>query len=203
MVVDYWKYTKVDLLEYSKTVEHYDGIVSAVVDEVVKFKNFGFQPTNTFIFGYSFGGQVALGVGRDASSKIGGKVDMVHACEPTSLGFPNAPDSKLSGTTVQCIHTDSIYFGTMKRDCHQDWNMGNCGLTQSIMSNTTSHGQCPLYYNSAFTHDFLAIERPTACTVPSQLATYPSGFKMGYMETNRAVTGQLYAKTSPVYPFTA
>lgn len=60
VVVDYWKYTKVDLLEYSKTVEHYDGIVSAVVDEVVKFKDFGFQPTNTFIFGYSFGGQVAL-----------------------------------------------------------------------------------------------------------------------------------------------
>lgn len=201
MVVDYWKYTKVDLSKFAEVFLHYEGIVTSIVNEVVAFNKRGFTAANTYFFGFSFGGQVAMGVGRKVSSKIGGKVNKVHVCDPTALGFPVTDASKDAGVNVQCIHTNSVFWGTKKRDCHQDWNMGNCGLIQSSNENVTSHMQCPLFYNSAFNNNFLAIPKPDACITPTTLGAYQSGFKMGYNEV-RTPTGEFYAKTGILPPYT-
>lgn len=39
-------------------------------------------------------------------------------------------DFKLSAQNVQCIHTNSGDKGTRHFNCHQNWRLGNCGLTQ-------------------------------------------------------------------------
>lgn len=46
------------------------------------------------------------------------------------MGFPVTEDSKKSAKKVKCIHTNTAFFGTAKRDCHEDWNMGKCGWDQ-------------------------------------------------------------------------
>lgn len=202
VLVDYTKYTNVDINKIPETRVHYDPIVNAIVDEVVVFNKKGFLPANIYFFGFGYGAQVALGVGRSVSGKIGGKVSRVDVCEPTNqIIFPLTPDSKLSANYVQCIHTNSIMFGTTKRDCHQDWNMGDCGNYQAIRENVTSHFLCPTYYNSAFSNNFAATTMPTGCVAPTTLGVYPTGFKMGYTET-RTATGEFYAKTSLFYPYT-
>lgn len=199
-MVDYWKYTNVELTKYPEVVLHYDGIEKSVSKEVLAFNVKGFTAANTYFFGFSFGGQVALGVGRSVSSKMG-LVNQVHVCEPTSIGFPVTKDSKLSGTNVQCIHTNSLFFGTMKRDCHQDWNMGNCGMYQNPAVNITSHLQCPLFYNSAFKNSFKAIAKPDECKLMATLGTYQDGYKMGLNEPT-INKGEFYAKTSILPPYT-
>ncbi len=39
-------------------------------------------------------------------------------------------DFKLSAQNVQCIHTNSGDKGTRHFTCHQNWRLGNCGVTQ-------------------------------------------------------------------------
>lgn len=202
VLVDYWKYTNVELAKYPEVALHFDGIIKAVANEVVTFNKRGFTAANTFFFGFSIGAQVALAVGREVSGNIGGKVARVDACDPTSLGIPVAwtKDSTLSAVNVQCIHTNSLFFGTTKRDCHQDWDMGNCGLHQTINVNITSHLQCPIFYNSAFKNDFPAMAKPAACATPTKLGVYDAGYKMGYAQT-KFPQGEFYAKTSLLSPY--
>ena len=61
-------------------------------------------------------------------------------CEPAGPGFDNDNEEpKLAGKNVQCIHT-SIDLGTTSRKCHQDWLMGNCGISQPAAGTYTNHG---------------------------------------------------------------
>lgn len=108
-------------------------------------------------------------------------------------------DPQNAAKNVQCIHT-SNNLGTSERKCHQDWLMGNCGRNQpgaqdvsaaicfllnncpdSIMS---SHSLCPVFYNSAFTNDFLADTKQN-CRSNRIAKNLPKGFKMGCMESRR------------------
>lgn len=68
VVPDYWVYT--NNADYFAIVPHYAGIESAVLAEVLAFQADGFTAGNTFFVGFSFGSQVALGVGRDLPTKI-------------------------------------------------------------------------------------------------------------------------------------
>lgn len=54
------------------------------------------------------------------------------ACEPAGPGFDNTTtvDPQQAALEVQCIHTDADLLGTYKRNCDQDWLMGDCGKTQ-------------------------------------------------------------------------
>lgn len=193
-------YTRRPILEYWDALVHYEGIVAAVTDEVANFLKRGFSLENTFFFGFSLGAQIAMEVGRQLKGRTGRQVKRLDLCDPTGIGFPVTQDSKLSGTNVQCIHTNSMMCGTKKRDCHQDWNMGRCGYRQPLTKTTTSHWQCPEFYISAFENDFLAIERPDHCRATERLGNISPGFKMGYHE-NRMPLGEFYANTTKDPPF--
>lgn len=104
---------------------------------------------------------------------------------------------------VQCIHT-STDKGTTKRNCHQDWIMGECGKDQPAASDPPfgNHGLCPHFYNSAFENDFCAVHKPKSCSSSRAVTTIPKKYKMGYMENRTSlVRGDLFALTSEKYPY--
>ena len=125
-------------------------------------------------------------------------------CEPTAVGFPVVKDSKLSANNVQCIHTNTGGFGTPQRNCHQDWSMGVCGQYQVAQGPYPkgSHGLCPFFYNSAFENNFYAVTKSPACLSTKQAKSWPTKFKMGYLEDRFVnVTGEFFAETTKAYPY--
>lgn len=88
-----------------------------------------------------------------------------------------------SAKFVQCIHT-SYDKGTNKRDCHQNWHLGYCGMNQIAAGPYPlgSHGLCPYFYNSAFSNQFVAIPKPAHCSTSQRLPPKISdGMAMGYV----------------------
>lgn len=53
-------------------------------------------------------------------------------CDPAGPSFPayTSADPKLGAMESQCIHTAAGRLGTIERNCHQDWLMGDCGVLQ-------------------------------------------------------------------------
>lgn len=53
-------------------------------------------------------------------------------CDPAGPGFDgtNTSNPTTAALNSQCIHTASGGYGTRERNCHQNWNMGNCGESQ-------------------------------------------------------------------------
>lgn len=53
-------------------------------------------------------------------------------CDPAGPGFDGTNTSSpiTAALNSQCIHTASGGYGTRERNCHQNWNMGNCGESQ-------------------------------------------------------------------------
>lgn len=106
----------------------------------------------------------------------------------------NQPNHREAAQNVQCIHT-SRDKGTRFYNCHQDWRLGNCGLTQVASNNPPlgSHGLCPYMYVNAFDNDFYAIIKPDDC-VSKRMANYwPPKYKMGYMEKRKWYTFLIYS----------
>uniref|UniRef100_A0A182PTT6 Lipase domain-containing protein n=1 Tax=Anopheles epiroticus TaxID=199890 RepID=A0A182PTT6_9DIPT len=143
----------------------------------------GVQFERTFLFGFSFGAQLALDVG----SRIGSReLEAIDTCDMAGPGFDTdrafkQMDFRNAAKNVQCIHT-SIDKGTkFPNKCHQNWRMGLCGLRQAAAGPPPlgSHGLCPVFYNLAFKYQFLAQPKPLD-----------------------EVRGELFAQTSDVYPYT-
>ncbi|XP_055685646.1 inactive pancreatic lipase-related protein 1-like [Lutzomyia longipalpis] len=215
--MDYSHYTQTaSYIEYPIIVTQFDGIRDVLKNEMEDLRTFGFDPSLTYMFGMSFGSQVVL----QAAGLLTQKIKEIDACDPAQVGFlpyPITPDPKLSADNVQCIHTSGDK-GTVQRYCHQDWNMGHCGLYQDAagLNPLNDHGTCPIFYNSAFRNNFNAIPMPLECLLPKFLqildfrslanCVYPSGFKMGYMQRDKQGVcgpngGNLYAKTTATYPY--
>lgn len=111
------------------------------------------------------------------------------ACDMAGPGFDhrsNQPNHRDAAQNVQCIHT-SRDKGTRFYNCHQDWRLGNCGLTQVASNNPPlgSHGLCPYMYVNAFDHEFMAIDKPNDCSSKRMATYWPEHFKMGYMEKRK------------------
>uniref|UniRef100_A0A904A6K7 Lipase domain-containing protein n=1 Tax=Anopheles quadriannulatus TaxID=34691 RepID=A0A904A6K7_ANOQN len=167
----------------------------------------GVQFGRTFVFGFSFGAQLALDVG----SRIGGQeLEAIDTCDMAGPGFDSdrafkVMDFRNAAKNVQCVHT-SIDKGTkFPNKCHQNWRMGQCGLRQAAAGPPPlgSHGLCPVFYNLAFKYQFLAQPKPLECVSLGEVATYPRNYRMGYMETRKSeVRGELFAQTSDVFPYT-
>lgn len=103
-----------------------------------------------------------------------------------TVNSSNQPNHREAAQNVQCIHT-SRDKGTRFYNCHQDWRLGNCGLTQ-VASNSPplgSHGLCPYMYVNAFEHEFYAIIKPDDCVSKRMATFWPAKFKMGYMEKRK------------------
>lgn len=81
--------------------------------------------------------------------------------------------------------------------------MGNCGFEQEAAADPPfgSHGLCPHFYNSAFEHDFCAVEKPLVCLSNRVVYDVPNRYRMGYMENRTLVRGDLFALTSDKYPY--
>ncbi|XP_053681239.1 uncharacterized protein LOC128732102 [Anopheles nili] len=167
----------------------------------------GIQYERLFLFGFSFGAQLALDVG----TRIGGReIEAIDTCDMAGPGFDNdrlfkQADFRQAAKNVQCIHT-SIDKGTkFPNKCHQNWRMGQCGLRQAAAGPPPlgSHGLCPVFYNLAFKYQFLAQPKPLECVSLGDTAGYPRNYRMGYMESRKSeVRGELFAQTSDVYPYT-
>lgn len=103
-------------------------------------------------------------------------------------GFENRQVSDVSeaAQNVQCIHTSNSY-GTSRRNCTQNWNMGICGHSQlgAMPFPKGSHGLCPYFYTAAFKHDFIAQKNIYGCSEQRAANSYPEHFRMGYMETRK------------------
>ncbi|XP_058458321.1 uncharacterized protein LOC131434963 [Malaya genurostris] len=165
----------------------------------------GFDPNNGYLYGFSFGANLALGAAKDFGAKKIGEIDV---CEIVGMAFDSSysgsPNHRKAAKNVQCLHTSRQYGTKYRSSCHQDWILGDCGDKQlaAPLSSFGSHGVCPLFYNSAFEHDFLAVENEKNCTADQEAENWPNGFKMGYRETRKSqVRGQLFAPTYGSFPF--
>ncbi|GAB0097839.1 hypothetical protein DMENIID0001_135140 [Sergentomyia squamirostris] len=189
--------------DYLKLVEQFNGILEVLHEQLVSYGDSGLLPSQTYMFGFSIGAHLCL----QSASMLGERVvKEIDVCDPAGIGFLDMPDARISAENVQCIHTSSDK-GTLQRNCHQNWNMGNCGVTQIAAGPYPrgSHGLCPYFYNSAFRNTFRAIPRPITCLLclvcPPE-TEYPDNFQMGFMETRKhTVLGTLYAETSGSYPY--
>uniref|UniRef100_T1DIE1 Putative triacylglycerol lipase n=1 Tax=Psorophora albipes TaxID=869069 RepID=T1DIE1_9DIPT len=202
--MDYGKYSLNDDY-FGRLVPKFEIVVEALLNRLELMEKDGFDPANGFMFGFSFGSQSAIEAGRRFGFHKMGRID---ACDPAGPGFDSdrnfsSLDPKLAAKNVQCIHTSNDK-GTFRRDCHQDWDMGNCGNSQPASGPYPkgSHGLCPYFYNSAFTHEFRAIPKPKECTSFRAATHIPTDFRMGYLsDANSTIIGDFYARTTKHYPY--
>lgn len=126
------------------------------------------------------------------------------ACEPagflfypSTMFFNNTASATRSAQNVQCIHTSGMY-GTLQRDCDQDWMMGDCGLYQKGILMPGFYGQivvpyfpfnhmiCPTIYTAAFENDFPAVDNKCCLSKRrANITDLPPGYKMGYMQKDK------------------
>ncbi|XP_055708780.1 uncharacterized protein LOC129805004 [Phlebotomus papatasi] len=198
-------YTIYSAESYFRLVRHFDAIAEVLTRKLCDLELIGLPPAVGFLFGFSYGGQLVSEAGR----RVGpGRIKEIDICDMAGPGFESKtpPNHSLAAENVQCIHT-SRDKGIRYSTCHQDWKMGNCGLTQDAAGKPPlgSHGLCPYFYNIAFKYDFFAIPRPTVCASKSSgiAGAYPTGYKMGYLENRKGtVRGELFATTTKHYPYT-
>ena len=195
-------YDKFAYLRYPYLKGNFQGIKNMLVNKLMSLENNGFDPSNAYMYGFSFGAHVVLEAGKSYGTQLIKEIDV---CDPSGPLFKARTNHRIAAQNVQCLHTSADY-GTKQRDnCHQNWFLGDCGNFQdsSYLSPFKSHGVCPTLYNAAFEHDFYAVAKGIYCKNADDLSiTWPDGFKMGYMETRKEmVDGQLFAETYAEYPF--
>lgn len=71
--MNYSSYSK--NFNYFGMVSDFYNIVDILVDKLHQFVQEEFIPENIFIFGFSFGGQIALEAGRKFGKKLIGRID--------------------------------------------------------------------------------------------------------------------------------
>ncbi|XP_050093943.1 lipase member H-like [Anopheles aquasalis] len=191
-------------IDYFTVVQQVDGIARTIEKKVRQLFTYGMTPAKGMLYAFSLGAPIAFQTGRNLAPL---KLSRIDACDPVGVGFDlNTTYTALNildtATNVQCIHTSSDY-GTTRRVCQKDWLMGYCGWFQYAAGIKTSHGLCPDFYNAAFWVDFPAIANPFNCPTTRAISSWPTGFKMGYFmpQNNPTLIGDLFAKTSPNYPF--
>ncbi|XP_058828956.1 uncharacterized protein LOC131688607 [Topomyia yanbarensis] len=201
--MNYNNYSQVS--NYLRLRRNFNDIQNVLKRKLIFLEQQGFDPDNGYLFGFSFGANLVLGAAKDFGAK---KIREIDVCEIIGMAFDssysNSPNHRKAAKNVQCLHTSRQYGTKYLSSCHQDWILGDCGEKQEAapLSSFGSHGVCPLFYNSAFDHDFLAVENQSNCTADQEAENWPSGFKMGYMETRKSqVRGQLFAPTYGSFPF--
>ncbi|XP_055589388.1 uncharacterized protein LOC129741665 [Uranotaenia lowii] len=189
---------------FSVLLPNFDGLANLLVQFLRRLETLGFDAGNGLLFGFSFGGQLVLEAGRRLGTQKLGRIDV---CEPAGPGFDDngtysAAILKNSAKKVQCIYT-GLMFSSLNRNCHVNWKMGFCGISQPASGAVLSdHNICPYFYNSAFENRFPAMAKPLYCLSTKAAISWPQNFRMGFFcDVNSGATGDFYAKTSSVFPY--
>jgi len=178
---------------YMAAANRFNDLAIILTRKLQQFVRQGFTYETGSLYGMSFGSQLSL----EGGKRVGGRLKEVNVCDPAAPFFSPKVEvfnkSKLpdyeAGQNVQCIHTSML--GTLNRDCHQDWLMGNCGTSQvaghgSIEAN---HELCPKFYSLAFNTDYPAVDNE-CCKQrrrAANLSDVPAGYKMGYMQKDKGI----------------
>lgn len=199
--MDYSKYSKNS--NYFDLLPHFDGLSALITRKFQQIENYDRQ----FCYGFSFGARLCVDAGINTGTELIGRMDL---CELTGPGFgpvwffwpnPKARDPKLASKNTQCINT-STDKGTNVYDCHQNFRMGNCGVTQPAAGPYPlgSHGLCPYFYNHAFNHKFVA-NNYFKCTSPNE--SKATDIRMGYLghEERQSHRGEIFIATAKFPPY--
>ncbi|XP_055589193.1 uncharacterized protein LOC129741478 [Uranotaenia lowii] len=190
---------------FSVMMPNFERLSNMLVQFLRRLLSLGFASENGFLFGFSFGGQMVLDAGRKLGNQ---KLARVDACEPAGPGFDSnltygSLEKKSSAKAVQCIFT-SLVFSTVNRNCHINWQMGICGISQPAarVAPESDHGLCPYFYNSAFDNKFVPMKKPIYCPSTKAVGSWPQTFRMGYFcDVGSGATGDYYATTLKYYPY--
>ncbi|XP_055692306.1 uncharacterized protein LOC129795246 [Lutzomyia longipalpis] len=202
--MDYGGYASAD--RYLRLFRQFDPITEILAGKLRLMEAMGFNLGQGFIFGFSYGGHVAV----EASKRVGvRRLEAIDICDIAGPAFDFRRahiDHRNAARNVQCIHTSRDKGSRHTTTCHQNWKMGTCGWFQTAAADPPkgSHGLCPYFYLSAFSNDFLAVPKPMGCMARKPARYWPEGFRMGYREPRKwQVQGELFALTTKEYPFTS
>lgn len=184
MCMEYKRYSR---QPYMTLFSMFDSISEVLTGKLRQLERQGFSPDRGFIFGFSYGGRLAVEAGHRIGPKRLGQIDICDIAGPM-FDFRKAfVDHRRAAQNVQCIYTSRDKGSRHTTACSQNWKMGNCGWSQVAAQSPPmgSHGLCPYFYLSAFTNDFVAVKKPQECGARSMARNWPQGFKMGYMEQRK------------------
>ncbi|EDW01904.1 GH20190 [Drosophila grimshawi] len=179
-------------------------ITEALVSIIISLFQYGFDPSRAYLFGFSFGGQLASAVGRSLQPHF--IIQNIDTCDMAGPGFdPITVDHSKAGKYVQCFHS-SRDKGTLIYSCHRNIMLGSCGLSQPSIASQVhlgSHGLCVDIYINTFDYPFYALKTPpTDCISFTQSAKIPNDYTVGYEENfNKQITGKIFVPTSLHYPY--
>ncbi|XP_043066161.1 uncharacterized protein [Drosophila bipectinata] len=197
-------YSVVASSSYMRLYTNFDTLTKAITSIILTLINQGFDPKRGYMFGFSFGGQLASAVGRSLwPLRV---IQNIDTCDMAGPGFdPIAVDHSKAGKHVQCFHSSGDK-GTFIYSCHRNIMLGSCGLKQpSVVSqlHLGSHGLCVDIYINTFDYPFYALNStPPECLSFQKAAKIPDGYTVGYEENfDSQVIGQIFVPTSLHYPY--
>ncbi|KAH8403471.1 hypothetical protein KR222_006883, partial [Zaprionus bogoriensis] len=197
-------YSKVASSSYMRLHAHFEHLTDTIASIVISLIKYGFDPSQGYLFGFSFGGQLASAVGRSLPSHL--KLQNIDTCDMAGPGFdPIVLDHSKAGKNVQCFHT-SLDKGTLVHSCHRNIMLGGCGLSQPSVASQIhlgSHGLCVQIYINTFDYPFYAVkDPPRECVSITAAANIPNDYTVGYEENfNKKVIGKIFVPTSLHYPY--
>ncbi|XP_064544282.1 inactive pancreatic lipase-related protein 1 [Drosophila montana] len=197
-------YSYVASSSYVRLYANFEYISEVIVSIVISLFQYGFDPSRGYLFGFSFGGQLASAVGRILQPQF--TIQNIDTCDMAGPGFdPIDIDHSKAGKIVQCFHT-SRDKGTLIYSCHRNIMLGSCGLSQPSVASQLhlgSHGLCVDIYINTFDYPFYALRiPPPECISLTKAANIPNDYTVGYQENfNKQVFGKIFVPTSLHYPY--
>ncbi|XP_017150025.1 uncharacterized protein LOC108160499 isoform X1 [Drosophila miranda] len=197
-------YSIIASTSYMRLYTNFENITGAIVSVILTLIKNGFDTKRGYMFGFSFGGQLASAVGRSLGPQH--MIQSIDTCDMAGPGFdPIAVDHSKAGKHVQCFHS-SRDKGTFVYSCHRNIMLGSCGLAQPSVASQLhlgSHGLCVDIYINAFDYPFYALNStPSECIALQKVAKIPADYTVGYEENfDNRVTGKIFVPTSLHYPY--
>uniref|UniRef100_A0A1I8PD64 Lipase domain-containing protein n=1 Tax=Stomoxys calcitrans TaxID=35570 RepID=A0A1I8PD64_STOCA len=192
---------------YLDLVQRFDVISEILYEEILTQIRNGLNPQNNYMFGFSYGGQLASKIGRVLNFYHGYKIKRMDLCDIAGPGFDFLSYSRHheAADNVSCYYS-SLDKSTQFRNCDQNILLGHCGYTQpAVLSQPywSSHGLSVRMYINAFDFPFYASKVvPPLCISGNPIKNIPEGFKVGYNgDLANGIAGDIFVPTSLNYPY--
>ncbi|XP_058982152.1 uncharacterized protein LOC101889484 [Musca domestica] len=202
--IDYSNWSKKPYLDL---VQKFDIISHILYEEILELIRRGVDPANGYMFGFSYGGQLASKIGRQLIHYNDYMFKQIDMCDIAGPGFDflSYAAHREAAENVACYYA-SLDKGTQFRSCHQNILLGHCGYTQpAILSQPyfSSHGLSVQIYINAFDYPFYASSKlPTWCLAGNPVLNLPEGFKVGYNgDIGSHIQGDIFVPTGLNYPY--